>query len=59
MTSPYGETKLAFEHALKWYEGAYGFRYVSWCATSTRPGADPRATASSTIPRRTLIPIVL
>ena len=28
-TNPYGETKLAFEQALKWYEGAYGTRYVS------------------------------
>lgn len=28
-TNPYGETKLAFERALPWYEQAYGFRYVS------------------------------
>ena len=28
-TNPYGETKLAFEHAMKWYEGAYGLRYAS------------------------------
>src|SRR5688572_7432996 len=28
-TNPYGETKLAFEHALKWYDGAYGLRYAS------------------------------
>jgi UDP-glucose 4-epimerase len=28
-TNPYGETKLAFEKALRWYEGAYGFRYVT------------------------------
>ncbi|HMG73037.1 MAG TPA: UDP-glucose 4-epimerase GalE [Pyrinomonadaceae bacterium] len=28
-TSPYGETKLAFERALGWYERAYGFRYAS------------------------------
>jgi UDP-glucose 4-epimerase len=28
-TNPYGETKLAFEHALRWYDGAYGTRYVS------------------------------
>jgi UDP-glucose 4-epimerase len=28
-TNPYGETKLAFEGALNWYERAYGFRYVS------------------------------
>jgi UDP-glucose 4-epimerase len=28
-TNPYGETKLAFEHALKWYDGAHGLRYAS------------------------------
>jgi UDP-glucose 4-epimerase len=28
-TNPYGQTKLAFEEALKWYERAYGLRYVS------------------------------
>ena len=28
-TNPYGETKLAFERALGWYEHAYGMRYVS------------------------------
>jgi len=28
-TNPYGETKLAFERVLHWYEGAYGLRYAS------------------------------
>lgn len=28
-TNPYGETKLAFERAMDWYERAYGLRYVS------------------------------
>jgi UDP-galactopyranose mutase len=28
-TSPYGETKLAFERAMKWYEQAYGLRFAS------------------------------
>lgn len=28
-TNPYGETKLAFERALHWYEQAYGLRYAS------------------------------
>lgn len=28
-TSPYGDTKLALEHALRWYDKAYGLRYVS------------------------------
>jgi UDP-glucose 4-epimerase len=28
-TNPYGETKLAFERALRWYAGAHGLRSVS------------------------------
>jgi len=28
-TNPYGETKLAFEHALRWYGSAYGLRSIS------------------------------
>ena len=28
-TNPYGATKLAFEHALRWYEHAYQLRYAS------------------------------
>ena len=28
-TNPYGETKLAFEKALRWYETAYNLRYAS------------------------------
>jgi UDP-glucose 4-epimerase len=28
-TNPYGETKLAFEQALRWYEHAHGIRYAS------------------------------
>jgi UDP-glucose 4-epimerase len=27
--NPYGETKLAFEHALHWYSSAYGLRYAT------------------------------
>ena len=28
-TNPYGESKLAFEKAMNWYERAYGLRYAS------------------------------
>lgn len=28
-TNPYGETKLAFEHALRWYDDAFGLKFVS------------------------------
>jgi UDP-glucose 4-epimerase len=27
--NPYGESKLAFERAMQWYEGAYGLKHVS------------------------------
>ncbi len=28
-TNPYGQTKLAFEKAMRWYDEAYGLRYAS------------------------------
>jgi UDP-glucose 4-epimerase len=28
-TNPYGETKLTFEHALRWYDEAFGMKFVS------------------------------
>jgi UDP-glucose 4-epimerase len=28
-TNPYGESKLAFEHAMRWYHEAYGLRFAS------------------------------
>ncbi|HEV2834558.1 MAG TPA: UDP-glucose 4-epimerase GalE [Pyrinomonadaceae bacterium] len=28
-TNPYGETKLAFERSMQWYDRAYGLRYAS------------------------------
>ncbi len=28
-TNPYGQSKLAFEHAMRWYDEAYGLRYAS------------------------------
>jgi len=28
-TNPYGESKLAFERAMRWYDQAYGLRYAS------------------------------
>jgi UDP-glucose 4-epimerase len=56
-TNPYGETKLAFEGALKWYEAAYGLRYVSLryfnaAGASERLGEDHS-------PETHLIPIVM
>ena len=42
-SSPYGETKLAFERALGWYHRAYGTRHVSlryFNAAGAHPDAD-------------------
>jgi UDP-glucose 4-epimerase len=56
-TNPYGETKLAFERALRWYETAYEMRHVSLryfnaAGASERCGEDHD-------PETHLIPIVL
>lgn len=56
-TSPYGETKLAFERLLHWAAGAHGLRYVTLryfnaCGASETYGEDHQ-------PETHLIPIVL
>ena len=56
-TNPYGETKLAFERALHWYEGAYGLRYAS-LRYFNAAGATERCGEVHT-PETHLIPIVL
>jgi UDP-glucose 4-epimerase len=56
-TNPYGETKLAFEHALRWYEGAYGLRYAS-LRYFNAAGATERCGEHHT-PETHLIPIIL
>jgi UDP-glucose 4-epimerase len=56
-TNPYGDTKLAFEHALKSYERAYGIRYVS-LRYFNAAGASQRC-GEIHDPETHLIPIVL
>lgn len=56
-TNPYGETKLAFEQALKWYGRSYGFRYTS-LRYFNAAGATKRCGESHN-PETHLIPIVL
>ena len=56
-TNPYGETKLAFEHALRWYAAAYGLssislRYFNAAGATTRNGERHQ-------PETHLIPLVL
>ena len=56
-TNPYGDTKLAFEHALKGYERAYGIRFVS-LRYFNAAGASERC-GELHDPETHLIPIVL
>src|SRR5918997_1625122 len=56
-TNPYGETKLAFEQALRWYDGAYGLRYVS-LRYFNAAGASERS-GERHDPETHLIPLVL
>lgn len=56
-TNPYGETKLTFERALRWYEGAYGIRYAS-LRYFNAAGATERC-GESHDPETHLIPLVL
>ena len=56
-TNPYGDTKLAFEHALKAYEHAYGLRYTS-LRYFNAAGASERC-GEIHDPETHLIPIVL
>jgi UDP-glucose 4-epimerase len=56
-TNPYGETKLALEKALHWYERAYGLRYASLryfnaAGATERSGEDHH-------PETHLVPLVL
>lgn len=56
-TNPYGQTKLAFEQALRWYDRAYGLRYAS-LRYFNAAGASLHC-GESHDPETHLIPIVL
>jgi UDP-glucose 4-epimerase len=56
-TNPYGASKLAFEHALRWYDHAYGLRYAS-LRYFNAAGATERC-GESHDPETHLIPIAL
>jgi UDP-glucose 4-epimerase len=56
-TNPYGESKLAFERALHWFENAYGLHYAS-LRYFNAAGAT-RLCGESHDPETHLIPIVL
>jgi UDP-glucose-4-epimerase GalE len=57
--NPYGETKLALERALRWYDGAYGLRSVA-LRYFNAAGADPEGeTGEHHEPETHLVPNVL
>ena len=56
-TNPYGETKLTFERALRWYDEAYGLKFVS-LRYFNAAGATERS-GELHEPETHLIPIVL
>jgi len=57
--NPYGETKLAIERALRWYEQAYGLRSVS-LRYFNAAGADPEGEIGELHePETHLVPLVL
>jgi UDP-glucose 4-epimerase len=56
-TNPYGESKLAFERALRWFEGAHGLRYAS-LRYFNAAGASQRS-GEHHDPETHLIPLVL
>jgi UDP-glucose 4-epimerase len=56
-TNPYGETKLAFERSLRWFDGAYGLKFVS-LRYFNAAGATERS-GERHDPETHLIPIVL
>lgn len=56
-TNPYGASKLAFERALGWYEGAYNLRYAS-LRYFNAAGASERC-GEDHAPETHLIPLVL
>jgi UDP-glucose 4-epimerase len=56
-TNPYGETKLAFERALHWYQSAYGVRYTSLRYFNAAGASDCCGEVHN--PETHLIPLVL
>lgn len=56
-TNPYGESKLAFEQALRWYENAYGIRYASLRYFNAAGASDKFGERHD--PETHLIPLVL
>lgn len=58
-TNPYGESKLAFERLLPWYEQAYGLRWISLRYFNAAGADEAGEIGEDHNPETHLIPIVL
>lgn len=58
-TNPYGQTKLAFEEMLKWFDKAYGIKYVSLRYFNACGADESGEIGEDHSPESHLIPIVL
>ncbi len=56
-TNPYGESKLAFEKALRWYDGAYNLRYATLRYFNAAGATEDHGESHD--PETHLIPLVL
>lgn len=58
-TNPYGNTKLSMEQMMKWFDGAYGMKYVSLRYFNAAGADESGLIGESHNPETHLIPIVL
>ena len=58
-TSPYGETKLMMEEMMKWFDEAYGLKYVSLRYFNVCGASDDSSVGEDHHPETHLIPIII
>ncbi len=58
-TNPYGETKLAMENMMKWFDKAYGIKYVALRYFNAAGAAKDGSIGENHNPETHLIPLVL
>lgn len=58
-TNPYGETKLAMENMMKWFDTAYGIKYVALRYFNAAGAAKDGSIGENHNPETHLIPLVL
>lgn len=58
-TNPYGQTKLAMEQMMKWYDSAYGMKWISLRYFNVAGAIDDAQIGEDHSPETHLIPIIL